>query len=59
MLAKERIDAEEYLREHAGAMTADELYDAVLKATGSKSTAEANFLARRKAELKSGKPIET
>jgi hypothetical protein len=58
-LAKESIDAEEFLREHAGEMTADQLYDAVLKVSDSKTAAEKAFMARRKAELKSGNPVKT
>lgn len=55
MLAEPGIQAEEMLKENAGSMTADQLYDAVLSVTGSKAEAERAFMARRKAELKSGK----
>lgn len=58
-LAKEQLDAEDYLREHAGEMTAEQLYDAVLRASDSKSAAERAFMTRRKAELKSGNPVRT
>ena len=40
-------------------MTADQLYDAVLKVSDSKTAAEKAFMARRKAELKSGNPVKT
>ena len=57
-LAANGLEAEDALKQHAGAMTADELHDAVLSVTGSKVQAEAAFMARRKAELKSGKTPE-
>lgn len=51
------IEAEEFLKAHAGEVTADRLYDLVLASTGSKDQAERAFLARRNAELKSGQPV--
>lgn len=56
-LASPSIEAEDIIRNHSGSLTADQLYDLTLEATGSKSAAERAFLARRNAELRSGQQV--
>jgi hypothetical protein len=46
------LEAEEMLREHGGDLSADVLYDVMLRATGSERAAQDAFNARRLEELK-------
>lgn len=52
-----RLRAEDVLRDHGPSMSAEDLHDWVLKATGSPDAAQEAFNARRAAELKSGQPV--
>ncbi|WP_020474934.1 hypothetical protein [Zavarzinella formosa] len=58
-LALPALEAEDIIRQHAGSLTADQLHDLTLQATGSKPAAERAFLARRNAELRSGQRVDS
>ena len=56
-LARPAVEADEIIRQSGGSLSAEQFHELTLLATGSKAAAERAFLAKRGAELRSGRPV--